>query len=79
MEVKPSSPGNPPLGLANDLAVGKLQGYLAHRLGAERVELVERRLMSGGAIQQNWMLTDNVYGGAGAESFSRSGVGAALG
>lgn len=70
MEVKSSSPENPPLGLADDKAVGKLQSYLAQQVGAERVELVERRLMSGGAIQQNWMLTGNLCGGADPGSFS---------
>lgn len=70
MVAKFGAPGNSLLGLADDNAVGKLQSYLAQQVGAERVELVERRLMSGGAIQQNWMLTGNLYGGADPGSFS---------
>lgn len=70
MVVKSGLPEDSLLGLASDKAVGKLQRYLAQQIGAERVELVDRRLMSGGAIQQNWMLTGNLYRGTNVKDFS---------
>ena len=59
-----------PSGLANDAVVSRLEDYLARQLEAERVEIVERHLMSGGAIQQNWMLAGHLYRGVNLERFS---------
>lgn len=41
---------------ARDLPAGALEAFLAAEWGAERVRVTDARLMSGGAIQENWAL-----------------------
>lgn len=44
--------------------VPRLQDWLADRLGAEALEIGAPRMLSGGAVQENWRLSVTVTGGA---------------
>ncbi|MEQ9609644.1 MAG: phosphotransferase family protein [Kiloniellaceae bacterium] len=48
------------------LAAGKpaLEAFFAKAAGAEAVDIVDARPLSGGAIQENWLLELDIHGGA---------------
>jgi len=42
----------------------QLETFLATQAGAEAVDVVDARPLSGGAIQENWLLDLEIHGGA---------------
>ena len=75
--VESSGSGDDASGLDDPATRARLESWLAGALGADRVELVAVRPLSGGAIQQNLLLGLRVDG-AGADPGARSALDAVL-
>lgn len=48
----------------DDLMTASLERFIAGAAGADRVTITERRLLSGGTIQENWLVRADITGGA---------------